>query len=170
VTELEQRTWSLDTNKPEAIVQSATGAIDWSRKKGWYVNIPGSLASGMVLGNPKAMGKDVNIPIVYKKAAAEVMCADSGAGADVQVNGVAGVATTPNLFGIAGAAGEVIGIVGLDQRFAIPEDSTARCAAGLSCARIVGPNTDITMKKNTVQARIFWREIPGLKTTVEKHR
>jgi len=169
VAELEQRAWSLDARKPEAIVQSATGAIDWSHRKGWYVNIPASLSSGMVLSNPKAMGKDVNIPIVYKKAAQGVMCADSGAGADVQVNGVAGVSTTPNLFGIAGAEGQVIGIVGLDQRFAIPEDSTARCAAGLSCARIVGPNTDVTMKKNTVQSRIFWREIPGLKTTVESH-
>lgn len=97
------------------------------------------------------------------------MCAASAAGADVQVNGVRGVSTT-NLFGIAGATGEVIGIVGLDQRFAIPEDSTSRCTAGLSCSRIVGPTTDITMKKNTTQSRIFWREIPGLKTTVEKHR
>ncbi|NVM89218.1 type IV pilus assembly protein PilY1 [Variovorax sp. SG517] len=170
VTDLQQRTWSLDTEKAEAIVQSATGAVDWNRKKGWYVNIPESLASGMVLSNPKAMGKDVNIPIVYKKATTGVVCTDTAAGADVQVNGVAGVSTTPNLFGIAGAAGEVIGIVGLDQRFAIPEDSTARCTAGLSCARIVGPNSDVTMKKNTTQARIFWREIPGLKTTVEKHR
>jgi len=83
----------------------------------------------MVLSNPKAMGKDVNIPIVYKKATTGVVCTDTAAGADVQVNGVAGVSTTPNLFGIAGAAGEVIGIVGLDQRFAIPEDSTARCTA-----------------------------------------
>ena len=36
--------------------------------------------------------------------------------------------------------------------------------------RIVGPNSDVTMKRNTTQSRIFWREIPGLKTTVEKHR
>ncbi|WP_422084416.1 pilus assembly protein [Variovorax sp.] len=168
VTDLQQRTWDLDSRKTEAIVQSATSAINWGTKKGWYVNIP--MSSGMVLSNPKAIGKDVNIPIVYKKPAEGVVCADSAAGADVQVNGVTGVATTPNLFGIAGAVGEVIGIVGLDQRFTIPEDSTARCTAGLSCARIVGPNTDITMKKNTTQSRIFWREIPGLKTTVETHR
>lgn len=170
VTDLQQRTWGLDTAKAEAIVQSATDAIDWSSKKGWYVDIPTSLSSGMVLGNPKAVGKDVNIPIVYKKATQGVVCADTGVGADVQVNGVAGVSMTPNLFGIAGAAGAVIGIAGLDQRFAVPEDSTARCTAGLSCARIVGPNSDVTMKRNTTQSRIFWREIPGLKTTVEKHR
>ncbi|SEK68258.1 type IV pilus assembly protein PilY1 [Variovorax sp. YR750] len=166
VTDLQERSWSLDA-KTDAVVQNATSAVDWSTRKGWYVGIP--MPSGMVLSNPKATGKDVNIPIVYKKAAEGVVCAASAAGADVQVNGVTGVSTT-NLFGIAGAAGEVIGIVGLDQRFAIPEDSTSRCAAGLSCSRIVGPNTDVTMRKNTTQSRIFWREIPGLKTTVEKHR
>jgi type IV pilus assembly protein PilY1 len=51
----------------------------------------------------------------------------------------------------------------------VTEDSTARCNAGLSCQRILGQNTDLNTKQNTTQSRIFWREIPGLKTTTELH-
>lgn len=164
ISELQARAWTV--NSAGAIVQGSTTAINWATQKGWYVDIP--LTSGMVLGNPRVVGKDINIPIVYKTATTGEVCNDSAQGADVQINAVTGISPV-NIFGQTSSTGVVIGLSGLDQRFTIAEDSTARCTAGLSCNRLVGPNTDVTTKQNTTQSRIFWREIPGLKTTTESH-
>jgi type IV pilus assembly protein PilY1 len=48
---------------------------------------------------------------------------------------------------------------------AIGIGSSGKCADGkLDCSRIVGEKTDKALTSNNNNARIFWREIPGLKT------
>ena len=167
VSELQQRSWSLDTTS-SAIVQASSATIDWSTKKGWYLDIP--LSSGMVLGNViySAVSKDVGLPLIYKKPTVGEACNNNAEGAYVQLNAVTGLAAV-NIFSVNSTNGLVLGLTGLDQRFRVTEDSTARCNAGLSCQRILGQNTDLNTKQNTTQSRIFWREIPGLKTTTESH-
>jgi type IV pilus assembly protein PilY1 len=167
LTDLVSRTWTVDSSTG-AIVQGTVTSIDWNSKKGWYVDIP--LSSGMVLSNLlySTTSKDIGIPIVYKTAATGAVCNDNAAGAFVQIDAVNGAASV-NIFGVTSSTGLVIGLTGLDQRFRLAEDSTARCTTGLNCQRIIGQNTDTDTKQNTTQSRIFWREIPGLKTTVESH-
>ncbi|MDM0054911.1 pilus assembly protein [Variovorax fucosicus] len=163
LSELQQRSWSFDSTTG-AIVQTNTTAINWATKKGWYLDIP--LSSGMVLGNLlySAVSKDIGIPLVYKKATTGAVCNDNAEGAYVQINAVTGLATA-NIFGVTSStAGIVLGLTGLDQRFRVTEDSTSRCTTGLNCQRILGQNTDVNTKQNSTQSRIFWREIPGLKT------
>ena len=124
----------------------------------------------MVLSNLiySSVSKDIGIPLVYKKAAVGDVCNDNAEGAYVQLNPVTGTANV-SIFSTTSSAGVVIGLTGLDQRFRVTEDSTARCQSGLNCQRILGQNTDANTKQNTTQSRIFWREIPGLKTTTESH-
>jgi type IV pilus assembly protein PilY1 len=85
-----------------------------------------------------------------------------------QINPITGLLGS-NIFGnytdTLGNSYTVVGIVVVDQRFRLAEDSTARCGAGLNCARVVGQTTDITLKRGTTNSRIFWREVPGLRTT-----
>ncbi|WP_345542090.1 pilus assembly protein [Variovorax defluvii] len=167
VAELQQRSWSLDSTTG-ALVQGSVTAIDWSTKKGWYLDIP--LSSGMVLSNLlyPSTTRDVGVPLVYKKAVTGEVCNDNAEGAYVQFNAVTGVANV-NIFALTSSNGIVLGLTGLDQRFRVTEDSTTRCQPGLNCQRILGQNTDTNTKQNTTQSRIFWREIPGLKTTTESH-
>ena len=124
----------------------------------------------MVLSNIlySSVSRDVGIPLVYKKAATGEVCNDNAEGAYVQINAVTGTANV-NIFGTTSTTGIVLGLTGLDQRFRVTEDSTTRCKPGLNCQRILGQNTDVNTKQNTTQSRIFWREIPGLKTTTESH-
>ncbi|RZL68679.1 MAG: hypothetical protein EOP77_00425 [Variovorax sp.] len=162
LSDLQQRSWTLDT-ATGGIVQSSTTAIDWATKKGWYLDIP--LSSGMVLSNLlySTVSKDIGIPLVYKKATTGDVCNDNAEGAYVQIDAVTGLAKV-NIFATTSTSGIVLGLTGLDQRFRVTEDSTSRCTTGLNCQRILGQTTDVNTKQNSTQSRIFWREIPGLKT------
>ncbi|MDM0115281.1 PilC/PilY family type IV pilus protein [Variovorax sp. J22R133] len=167
VSDLQQRSWTLSSDS-KAIVQGSVTRINWTTQKGWYLDIP--LSSGMVLSNLlyPSVTKDVGIPMVYKQATTTDVCNDNAEGAYVQISAVDGTATV-NIFGTTSTSGIVVGIAKLDQRFRVTEDSTVRCEAGLNCQRILGQNTDEETKRNSTQSRIFWREIPGLKTTTESH-
>ncbi len=164
LSELQTRTWAI--NSSNNLYQTSTTSIDWTTKKGWYMNIPYS--SGMVISNPeysKDGSKDIAIPLIYPADTAN-SCNGGSVGVYTQFNPITGLLSA-DIFGtgISSGNGVTVGITLSDQRFRLAEDSTARCGAGLNCQRIIGQTVDKTTSRNTTQSRIFWREIPGLRTS-----
>lgn len=171
LTELLSRT--LVINASNDLIQTRTTSIDWTTKKGWYINIP--FASGMGVSNleyAKDGSRDIGVPLIYP-ADSGTSCNGGSLGIYVQISGLTGLLNA-DVFGtgISTGDGVTVGVVLPDQRFRLAEDSTARCAAGLSCQRIIGADvsspgsaSDRTTRRNTTNSRIFWREIPGLRTT-----
>ncbi len=164
LTELQTRT--LTVTSSNNLIQTKTTAIDWSTKKGWFMNIP--YASGMVVSNPeyaKDGSRDIGIPMIFP-ADSGSSCNGGSLGVYLQISAITGLLNA-DVFGTGVSSGDgvQVGIVSSDQRFRLAEDSTARCGAGLNCQRIVGQTEDLTTKRNATNSRIFWREIPGLRTS-----
>jgi type IV pilus assembly protein PilY1 len=165
-SELQTRTWNVTPTG--SLFQSTGTTIDWTTKKGWFISIP--ISSGMQVSNAeyaKDGSRDVAIPLVFPVQNTD-SCMGGSQGLLTQINPITGLLGS-NIFGnytdTLGNSYTVVGIVVVDQRFRLAEDSTARCGAGLNCARVVGQTTDITLKRGTTNSRIFWREVPGLRTT-----
>jgi hypothetical protein len=49
-----------------------------------------------------------------------------------------------------------------DTKFTFGADKT--CADGQNCARAVGANGDVRLTGSQDRGRLFWREVPGLRT------
>jgi type IV pilus assembly protein PilY1 len=159
ITELQQRVWTIEsgTNDP---VQTNLTAIDWSSKKGWFVNIP--YTSGMVIHNmlfAQDGSTEIGIPIIYPTAniITSDACTTSVYGTYAQVDAITGIQPS-STFG-AGKVGQSTP----DQNFTIVRRQSG---SELSQA-IVGPTTLIqTASRTRETSRLYWREVPGIKTFV----
>jgi type IV pilus assembly protein PilY1 len=158
-SELQQRVWTVDatTNDP---LQTNFTAIDWNSKKGWFANIP--YTSGMVIHNmlfAQDGTTEIGIPIIYPSTnniSADI-CAANVYGAYVQVDAITGIQPSAT-FGTG-----KVGFSTEDQNFTL-----ARNQFGTDLKQTIIGNTTFrgTSARTRETTRLYWREIPGIKTFV----
>lgn len=162
--------------------------IDWAKKQGWYMaflkpsemsvsNL--ALANGQVIAvsvAPQLKASDADSDPCLPNVLAYLTAVDAMTGAPDPATALLGTKKVEEV----DASGKTILVeypiaaVGIqDQKVRISKDvigtgTTAQqgtCANGtLNCSRIVGKETDKSLSSANVRARIFWREVPGLKT------
>jgi type IV pilus assembly protein PilY1 len=153
--------------------------INWTNDKGWY--LPFSVTAESSLGNmlmanrqliyvsvsppkPKTSPTDVDDCNIFPPARINTLDPFTGLASDLfnskQSVLINGVAANVNL----------ASKVGKDQKIRISHDAVGfggnpRCSDGsMNCYRFSGETTDEDVRAWTQKSRIFWREIPGLKT------
>jgi type IV pilus assembly protein PilY1 len=160
--DLQQRTWTFDAaGNP---FQSDLSAIDWSTKKGWYANIPYS--SGMAVRNmlyAQDGSTDIGIPLIFPTlgniSTQNETCENNVYGAYIQVDAIKGIQTS-DTFG----PGNQIGFATSDQNFSLVRNNSGDRFA----QTILGNSTTQSTKaRPPTSTRLYWREIPGIKTYVE---
>lgn len=178
ISKLEDRTFNNVTGSDtDRYVKGI--AIDWSTKYGW--KLPFNVSSEMSVSNASLANGQVIIVSVSPPAAKASPTDPDPCFAIPQarlsaIGAVSGLPEGELLGKTTVTVGSVtttysLGSIGIsDQKVRISKDAvgigvTGDCASGkLNCSRIVGEKTDkgLTSVNNT--ARVFWREIPGLKT------
>ena len=159
ISELQQRIWTVDalTNDP---LQTNFTPIDWSSKKGWFANIP--YTSGMAIHNmlfAQDGTTEIGIPIIYPTAnnVTADACVTTVYGAYVQVDAITGLQPS-NTFGV-----NKVGFSTEDQNFTL-----VRTQSGPSLNQTIVGNTTLkgTTARSRNTSRLYWREVPGIRTTV----
>jgi type IV pilus assembly protein PilY1 len=162
INDLEQRTWTFDTDGNP--FQAANTAFDWNLKKGWYANIPYS--SGMAIRNmlfAQDGSTDIGIPLIFPTAGninvPTQVCANDVFGAYLQIDAIKGIQTTES-FGPNGQ----IGYATVDQHFTIVRNNLND---KISQTIVGNSGSKTTLPRNKTTTRLYWREIPGVRTIVE---
>ena len=149
------------------------GTIDWATQLGWYLPLPA--ADEMVLANPVRLLQSFVItsmapPALKANVADPDPCFQDPLSWLNTVDPLTGL-TTKNVLGdvvitdpVTGVSTTVaIGSVSADDsKYTFGSDKT--CTADKDCARGVGATSDIRLVGSQDRGRIFWREIPGLRT------
>ncbi len=168
------RTYARQANGNVAITSAPT--VDYlnnvaaDAKDGWYVNLPSS--SEMVLSNP--VFRLGNIFMVSVRPNSNTQSCSQLPEATLYVfNPVTGV-PGPAVLGTSGT-NALVGLAIQDQKVILVLDATGRSSdygGALASAqggrkadvRVVGPKEDTSISFGLSDARIQWREIPGLRT------
>lgn len=188
---LVSRTYSRQSNGA-VIVSGTPEGIDWTTKDGWYFNLPG--VSEMVLSDPEIRAGVLTFTTVRPKTTtdncsntpdAALYTIDPVSGkAERNSQGITNISGTSYV----NAGGDIP-----DQKVKVVSDRTKRnftkecrageagcvckpvdggqscekdkptCSAGQSALRVAGQGTDVSLCYSP-NARVQWREIPGLKT------
>ena len=155
------------------------GSIDWSSMLGWYVSLPESSEmslSNLTITNGQLLTVTVSPPPARTGAATDP-CFDTPI---ARLNAMDPLTGVPNALlgttsGLPGAPSTVYNLATVpiaDQKVRIAKDlvgkgsTQAGCASGaLNCTAVEGAS-DKGKRFSTANdiGRIFWREIPGLKT------
>jgi type IV pilus assembly protein PilY1 len=159
-SELLERVWTVGADA--APVQTDKTAINWLTKKGWFVNIPYS--SGMAIHNT-LLAKDgtteIGIPLIYPTALNinNEVCANNVNGAYVQIDAISGLQPS-DIFGT-----DKVGFSTTDQNFTLVRYAPQ---TGSGPAQAIVGNTELKRLpvRTKVDTRLYWREIPGIKTLV----
>jgi type IV pilus assembly protein PilY1 len=149
------------------------GTIDWATKNGWY--LPFLASDEMSLANPV---RALQAFIVTSMAPPALKAVSTDPDPCFQdplswlnvVDPLTGL-TTKNLLGDIVITDPVTGKTSTvpissvdadDSKYTFGADKT--CTADKDCARAVGATSDIKLLGGQDRGRIFWREIPGLRT------
>ena len=141
-------------------------AMDWTSKMGWFVSLTDN--SEMVVTNP-TITQGLLATVSIAPAATSANICFSGPVAYVTfLDPITGLLDS-EVFGtitVGGTTYKTASIKITDQRVTFSRDATnTSCAAGQqNCTRIIGETTDETAQSPNSAARIYWREIPSLKT------
>ena len=163
--------------------------IDWAVKKGWYVNFPGS--SEMTVSNPKAVFSKIAIISIAAASSTAETCFKGPQAYLTFIDLITGLAGDPigGSITIGGVTYPKSSGTSVDQNLTFvrvnvpppncttnPTDPKCICLAtpalckgpcdDISAATVVGVGTisgDPACSK-TERSRLYWREIPGLKT------
>jgi type IV pilus assembly protein PilY1 len=164
--DLQQRIWTVEAVTGD-LLQSNFTPINWSSKKGWYVDIP--YTSGMAVHNilfAQDGTTEIGIPLIYPSAANNIgvttePCANNVYGAYAQVDAISGIQPSET-FGTG-----KVGFSTSDQNIVLVRCQGCGTENGVSSTAL-GSDTNITSRERTyVRSRDFWREIPGIKTLIE---
>lgn len=147
------------------------GTIDWANKAGWYLPFPTS--GEMSLANPARLLQVLVVTSMAPPAAKTVStnpdpCFQQPRAWINVVDPLTGLTSKPVLGTVDVVNGTVTTTVALtskrvqDTKFNFGSDKT--CNAGLDCARAVGATGDVQLVGTQDRGRIFWRELPGLRT------
>jgi type IV pilus assembly protein PilY1 len=149
------------------------GTIDWATRNGWY--LPFLAADEMSLANPVRALQSFIVtsmaPPAPKAASTDPdPCFKDPLSWLNVVDPLTGL-TTRDVLGSIEITDPVTGVVTTvavssveadDSKYTFGADKT--CAADEDCARAVGATSDIRLLGGQDRGRIFWREIPGLRT------
>ena len=169
LTELATRTFTRvtldDTNAANGVVGDGFvtgGAIDWALHKGWYVQLKET--SEMIISNPTISKGLVALVSIAPKDATADSCFNSPRAFITFLDPITGL-LNKDLF-LENTDSVVASKEITDQRVTLANDATnAKCASGeVSCVRVIDPKNDFTIKIANTAGRIYWREIPSLKT------
>jgi type IV pilus assembly protein PilY1 len=160
LSQLQQQVWTFDAAGTP--FQTNPVGINWLSKEGWYANIPYS--SGMVIRNilfAQDGSTDIGIPVIFPttgniNVAAEA-CENGVYGAYIQINAIDGIQLS-DTFGTGGQ----IGFPSSDQNFSVIRNNSS----GLGQTILGNSGTKSTKPRTKETSRLYWREIPGIKTFV----
>ena len=130
-------------------------AMDWTRKPGWHLPLVAgdeSTAANLLLAN----GHVAFVTRTPGSPRPGSSCATSGASRLTWLNVLTGLPVTAS----------VVSMPIDDHRIRIVADrSTRKCSdPSIACSRLVGPSIDREIALPNSRARIFWRELSGLRT------
>ena len=174
------------------IVTGSPAAIDWTTKDGWYFNLPGS--SEMVLSDPEIRAGVLTFTSVRPKTTtdncsntpdAALYTIDPISGkAERTTQGTTTIGSTTYVNAAADIPDQKVKVVSdrtkrnftKECRAGDPgctcktvdgaqkcEKEKSTCAPGQSALRVAGQGTDVSLCYSP-NARVQWREIPGLRT------
>jgi len=129
--------------------------MDWTRKAGWTL--------------PLAAGADstaVNVLLANRHVAAVTRTpGPPRSGSACPTNGAARLTWLNVLSGLPVAASVASMPIDEHRVRIVADTSTRKCSdGGLACSRVVGLSVDKEITLPNTRARIFWREMPGLRT------
>lgn len=141
-------------------------AMDWTTKKGWFINLPDT--SEMVVSNPIITQGLLATVSIAPAATSASICFSGPVAYTTFVDPISGLLNT-NVFGtitIGGVVYPAASIKITDQRVTFSRDAVkSTCKSGQqNCTRIIGETTDESANSANTSARIYWREIPSFKT------
>ncbi len=162
LSQLQQQVWTKDANGNPFQVNPLK--IDWLTKKGWYANIPYS--SGMSIRNmlfAQDGSTDIGVPVIFPTAgninATTEACENDVYGAYIQIDAIEGIQTS-DTFGTLNQ----IGYATKDQNFSLVRNNSG----GLLGQTILSNSEVRSTKPRTKETtRLYWREIPGIKTFMQ---
>lgn len=147
------------------------GTIDWATQAGWYLPFP--VTGEMSLANPVRLLQVLAVTSMAPPApkASEADLDPCIRQPRVWLNAVdpmTGLSTKPVLGTVPLTVNGLQTSVVMasrrvqDTKFTFGSDKT--CSTGLDCARAVGATGDVQLFGSQDRGRIFWREVPGLRT------
>jgi type IV pilus assembly protein PilY1 len=160
-SQLAERTF---TRLPDGTGYVSGSQIDWTTKKGWFINFPET--SEMTLANPTVAQGLLAVVSVVPNAANSDNCYGLPSAYITFVDLITGLLDV-NVAGQVTADGTTYNLASVpvsDQRITLSRDATQRCTSGQNCTRIIGEKTDRTVSAANRASRVFWREIPTFKT------
>jgi type IV pilus assembly protein PilY1 len=158
-------------------------AIDWTNTLGWYLPYP--VSSEMSVGNLAIAASQlaaISIAPIQKAHAADPDPCNIKPAARLNildpVSGLAGDLLPSTTITLADGTVVTVFLATVDiadQKLRLSRDDIGKavgpgigdpsCQAGTAdCYRFIGKDTDLSLKSSVASRRIFWREIPGLKT------
>ena len=181
LSSLQQRTF-VDVAGSSSRSISGTAAIDWTTKSGWY--LPFDVSSEMSVSDPTIANGQLVIVSVSPAAAVgagqAAPCFATPLSRLTAIDPITGLPSgllgTTTIINAGGGTSTVyLATIGIDdQKVRISKDVVGKgasktsgdCANGrLNCTRVTGGGTtDLGLSSKDGLGRIFWREIPGLKT------
>ena len=156
-------------------------AIDWTTSLGWYLPYP--VTSEMSVGNLAVAASQlaaITIAPTVKANASDADPCNVKPAARLNlldpITGLPGNLLSSISVTVGGVTSTVyLATIGIqDQKLRLSKDAIGKgtsaggdpaCVSGSSdCYRFIGKETDLSLKSSVSSRRIFWREIPGLKT------
>ncbi len=160
-SDLQQRVWTVEAGTND-LLQTNFTVIDWSVKKGWYVDIP--YTSGMAVHNmlfAQDGTTEIGIPLIFPGSTNNVSaenCENNVLGAYAQIDAIKGIQES-STFGV-----NKIGFSTSDQNFTLVRNQSNNELK----QTIIGDSTNKnTAPRTRVNTRLYWREIPGIKTVIQ---
>jgi type IV pilus assembly protein PilY1 len=183
-----QRKLSSSSNGALSVSRASAGALDLSHQDGWYFDFPSD--SEMLLSNPVERSKNIVFTSV-RPAPDQSQCSNAPVARLYMLDPNTGLPSTASLGRMSDVNGHLLNIIAIpsaDQKVSLSADRSGRVAAPTpeqtqefceqhpeqcltkSCAantfgyRVIGQNADQTLCMRSFNARIGWREVPGMKT------
>jgi type IV pilus assembly protein PilY1 len=170
-TQLAARTFTRvtldDTDPTNGIVGDgyvSGSSVDWTTKKGWYINLPDT--SEMVVSNPTiTLGLLATVSIAPATTGTNI-CFSGPVAYATFVDPITGL-LSQGAFGTVTIGGVTYPLSSSrinDQRITFVRDSTNPGGEQASGIRGVGEVEDKRVQRPNAAPRIYWREIPSFKT------
>jgi type IV pilus assembly protein PilY1 len=168
---------TLTVNASQSAVLTGTATIDYSIKDGWYFDFPSS--SEMLLSNPDYRSNNIAFTSVRAADTSVERCFYTPPGRFYFFDPVTGMRsastlppTTSNSSNgdppLVTTGDPILGSTTEDQKVRLVADASSRrdgvCPANTFSYRVIGKTEDRNLCLSANDARIQWREVPGMRT------
>ena len=165
-------------------ISGSTASINWNTRDGWYMNFSiGNATTGtseMLLSMPEYRANSLAFTTVRPPSTTANTCIQAPEPSLFVVDPISGLPSSSAMGTVTVMSGGVetlytkIGGAVQDQKVRFAVDNTTKtvgggggagsCPAGYSSLRVIGKNSNMNLCFSQGNARIQWREIPGLRT------